>query len=276
MLDGAAKRAFLLILTVWLSLQDRFNLSLGKDRLFLFFNCITWLSGLIGPIILFSDIGIYKIEFVGNYVTSNGCQSNFTFYVTQNGSKCLMDTTGANIFATYYLIMCFLVLATNFVFGMVFIRIFINWRKTKRRLLNVREQNSRALGFIVAANNQRNIVLSSIQYSAIGLIYTVTYLPISIYQVYIIYNGPPEEWQEVLLAVTIYRVITNNFTSVMNILFYGFFSRVFRGEMIRISLLLWAKVQQFRSELARKITNHGIQNETSTILDVTDYATDSD
>ena len=166
-----------------------------------------------------------------------------------------------------------------FVFGMVFIRIYINWRKSKLRALNTDEQNSRAVGFIVAANHQKNVLISSIQYSVVGLIYAVAYLPVGVYQIFTIYNGPVENKQGVLLAATIYNLISNNFISVMNILFYGFFSNVFRGEMVRIILLQWERLQILRKSLKRRISKPvaGVQQDrskySSTILDASCYVT---
>ena len=206
--------------------------------MFFIFNCIAWPFGLFPSVLLYSDVATYDVAFVGNYVTSNGCQLNFTFVLKDNGTKCLMDNQGSQLWLAYYYMGAIFIAGTNFLFMGVFFQLFRGWRRTKR-LENTEELYGQSVGFIVSsvssdANNRKNLLVSSLQYSLVGFVYTVTYFPISLYQIYVIYNGPDDNGDGIILVLTIYSAIINDFTSIMNILFYGFFSKVFRGEMTRI------------------------------------------
>ena len=270
-------RAFLLILSVWLCLQDRFKTVLGKDEMFIFFHVIAWPLGVLITMIPYMRIHKYKVEIFGNYIASKGCQSNFTFYLRNNGTRCLVEKDGADIILTFYFITVLLIVATNIVFGGVFYRVYQNWKKKQRK---IDTQCTRAVGFIVAANNSKNIVMSSIQYSLIGFIYIITYFPIVVYKVYVIYHGPPEHYTNILFFFVIYSFVMGNFTSVMNILFYGFFSKVFRCEVVRLFLLLWAKFKAAKQNLLQRVTNFSLPQRDSLTFShtssFTDYYSESD
>ena len=131
--------------------------------MFFFFNCIAWPLGFLETVIQYIHMDKYKIAFFENYVTSESCQSNFTFVLRENGTKCLLGEYGAPFLASYYIFAFVVIVATNVVFVGVFIRAYINWRKTERQVEARAEQLSRAVGFIVAASSHRNLLISSIQ-----------------------------------------------------------------------------------------------------------------
>ena len=123
-------------------------------------------------------------------------------------------------------------------------------------------------------------ILDSIQYSVIGFIYAVTYFPVTVYKIYVVYYGPVEKYPNFLVTIVAYNFITNNFTSVMNILFYGFFSKVFRGEMIRIFWQFCRKLRNFHQDVQQRIPDVSSRFRGSSRLPYssacTNYDTDTD
>ena len=125
-------RAFFLIWVVWLSLQDQVTIIVGKNSMFIFFSCVAWPLGFITTMILYLHAGSTKLDFIANYVIPQNCQSNFTFFLMDNGTRCLIEHDGAAVWTLYYSVICALVIATNAIFFMVFMLTYNDWRKTKQ------------------------------------------------------------------------------------------------------------------------------------------------
>ena len=245
--------------------------------MFILFQCIVWPFGLLVTIIPYTRFYEYEVSIIASYITYKGCQPNFTFILKNNGTQCLVNDDGANLMLAFYYITMVLIISTNLVFAAAFFQVFLNWKKKQRE---IDEQCSRSVGFIVAATNSKNVVISSIQYSVIGFIYIITYFPIVVYKLSIIYNGPPENYTNVLLFFVVYTFIIGNCTSVMNILFYGFFSKIFRTEMIRLFAVLCARFRNCRKGLQQRVAIFSLQRRdslnSSRISSFTDYYSDSD
>ena len=247
--------------------------------MFLTFSFITWPFGLIFSSIPYLRIHDYKVKFFGNYIIAKACQPNFTFHLSDNGTKCLVNEDGQFLLASHSVIALILILATNVTFCLVFFQTYSNWKKKHQQLVRniIDAECKRAVGFIVAANQSKNIAISSIEYSIVGLIYTVTYVPVCIYQLLTIFYGPPIHANTFITVAVVYDFMARNFTSIMNILFYGFFSKVFRGEMFRIAGSLRWKLQAAQRDIQQRLTNFSQfrrASDTSTDTCYTDFSTD--
>ncbi|XP_075262791.1 uncharacterized protein LOC142354398 [Convolutriloba macropyga] len=96
-----------------------------------------------------------------------------------------------------------------------------------------------------------SVLKSSLPFSVTAIIYVIIFIPIAVKQFLAAFNGPIQNKPALQFFLTLWFLCAGNFTSLMNLIFYGVLSKVLRQEVAvrvkyrfsRVSL----RVQQIRS-----------------------------
>ena len=95
-----------------------------------------------------------------------------------------------------------------------------------------------------------SVLKSSLPFSVTAIIYVIIFIPIAVKQFLAAFNGPIQNKPALQFFLTLWFLCAGNFTTLMNLIFYGVLSKVLRQEVAvrvkyrfsRVSL----RVQQIR------------------------------
>ena len=243
-------------------------------------NFIVWPLGILIPLLNYLRyIYPWNINYNSNYLTSGGCQPNLTFVYANNGTRCLVDQKGRSVLSTMYFIMLLVIIATQFMFVCIYVRLRRVWKGFQVQADTSSPGSPGAAGYVVAARHSRETVISSVQFSVTGFIYIVSYFPLIVKQTLEIYYGPPTHSKGVDIALTAYFLSMDNFVGLMNVLFYGVFSSKFRKAVFKL-LKTWSiKLRIYFIQVCNPIRRSSTLINDSRLTrssGITDFETESD
>ena len=119
---------------------------------------------------------------------------------------------------------------------------YSQYKRSRAHILNYSVASlDMADGYEIAANHSFRVFKTTLRLSATAFIYVISFLPIILAQFYEIYNGPIRN-PTLRLIFHLWFDFSGNIIGTMNIVFYGYFSKVFRREMVELKNRLYWRV----------------------------------
>ncbi|XP_075264950.1 uncharacterized protein LOC142357155 [Convolutriloba macropyga] len=94
---------------------------------------------------------------------------------------------------------------------------------------NQSEENS---SYEIAAKFSYAVLRNSVPFSITAIIYVIIYIPINLKQFFVAFNGPIQDKPGLQFFLTLWFLCAGNFTTLMNLIFYGVLSKVLRQEVV--------------------------------------------
>ena len=197
-----------------------------------------WMYGAI--IMLISMDWHAPPTYSGDYLTHTGCQANMTFLLTDDKKECLLSGERCQMFQFFYGQFFALEIFSVLIFG---ITVYVAYQSYRKNMVNKDSPDSlthQSLGlnsslyssnnFDIAADQSYIIFKTTFRFAVTSFAYLILLMPIIGGQLYQANNGP---FQNKNLRV-VYGVcfsIVDSSVAIINILFYGVFSPLFRKEL---------------------------------------------
>ena len=207
-------------------------------------HCIAWPYGVI--LVTFSDgIFFYPIKYKQVYLFGSGCQGDFQF--EERNNECLLAGNGRWFFILFYTTVLILFLLSIIAYLKTFFVARKVWKdnnaKVLRNLYQDYVNDDLMDGTFIAADHSYTVFKTTIRLSSTALLYIISIFPIIVVQFYALNNGPIHGKYRALYDI--WFDLLGNVIGVVNVIFYGYFSPIFRHEMIRLK-------NRFKSFLIRK------------------------
>ena len=263
-------RSLVLLCCVLLNL---YSTNLEKNRLFIYLNLFVWPFGILVTAITYAKPRSFSINYNENYLLSAGCQPDFKFEVSADGLDCLLVHEAYVLVISYYGIESVLVISSQMVFCLIIYRAYSQYELKAQLAQRSNELDQDISSHQIKVEQSYAVLMGSIPFSITSIIYIIVYIPVLTKQFVFIYKGPIEDHPGLEAFLTLWFLCAGNFTSLMNIIFYGIMCKVMRKEVTKGAKSKYHKLRYGARRLRRVSTS--FWSVTARVKDDTNLTTNS-
>ncbi|XP_075262411.1 uncharacterized protein LOC142354033 [Convolutriloba macropyga] len=225
--------SLMLILHVFLLLNPTAQFKpQSTDCHFIIYNFLVWSCGILLPL-LTSGLPFYPLMFSNTYVATSTCRGKFTFRLNDQLSDCLLADGGKMIWLLYYFGIVAILLIAVILCGVALRRANTLRFKPSKRKASLMKSSELVDAFNSSNSHSEIVWRTTIRLSLTALVYISSVLPAVIYRVYEIENGPIRS-ENVRGVLNLWLQFAGYIIGASNIIFYGYFSPLFRLEIVRL------------------------------------------
>ena len=123
-------------------------------------------------------------------------------------------------------------MASEIVFGFIIYHAYIQYKRMATLAEKTKNQSEENSSYEIAAKFSYAVLRNSVPFSITAIIYVIIYIPINLKQFFVAFNGPIQDKPGLQFFLTLWFLCAGNFTTLMNLIFYGVLSKVLRQEVV--------------------------------------------
>ena len=205
-----------------------------RTPIFLIYNLIVWPSGLLLPL-LTSGLFWYPITYSNTYIAGDTCRGEFEFELNDDSTECLLVGNSKIIWLMYYVGIVAILVAAIFMFFLALSRASKLCKKPKKSNIGINSSSELFDEYheSIGCNHSQIVWKTTLRLSTAAFVYILSVATSVAFRVYEIYYGPIKH-QKLRGVSNLWLQLAGYLIGASNIIFYGYFSPLFRLETLRV------------------------------------------